>query len=231
MNLKFDEVLKTKKGGKVARVNQLDVNRARKHFADYEGKLEEMADKADAFEVTDEQSAQLATTYMAQATALKKEIDNLRKTVIAEAKTFFDSVNTFVRPFTSSLDKIIGGLKTKFGDYQLDVEMKRREEEKRAQDAAAKKQAEIDKAAKKAGIDPVTMPKPVLPKKQGPTRTGFGSASTRTKKYFEVTDFSKLPDEYKSINTKALTAAVTAGIREIPGATLKEKAIVSVRGS
>ena len=107
--------------------------------------------------------------------------------------------------------------------------MERRKAEKAAQQAAAKKQAEIDKAAKKAGIDPVKMPTPVLPKKQGPVRTGSGTASVRTKLVFDVVDFAALPDEYKMVNPKALAAAITAGIRQIPGAKLIEKPIVSIR--
>jgi len=61
-----------------------------------------------------------------------------------------------------------------------------------------------------ATIDPVVEP-------VGKASTDFGSSTERMVARVEVTDFAKLPDQWKITNEKALNAAVKAGIRDIPG--------------
>jgi hypothetical protein len=49
--------------------------------------------------------------------------------------------------------------------------------------------------------------------------------STRTRKVwtFEVVDFSKVPDSYKTISSPSIMAQVRSGVREIPGLKIYQK--------
>jgi hypothetical protein len=206
-----------------------DLEAVKKEFAIFDHALEAMTAEAEQAEVKDEGTAAKATEMMAEASGFKKAIDAKRREFTDPAYKYFSAVNSFVKPYTDKLEKMIKILKGKYGEWSHQVEMQRREAEKKAQDAAAKKQREINQAAKKAGIDPVTMPTPVLPTKQEPVRTASGTASTKFDWEFEVIDFSKLPDNYKMVNAQALRAAKKAGIKDIPGTRRKDKPVVSVR--
>lgn len=221
--------VKLEQSGPVTIPDPFDLKRAKQHFTVYDDKLAQMQKQADKAKITDEQSAAHATEMMAQANSLKKEIEKRRKHIVDDAYSFYKAVLGFSKPYEAALDKIVRTIKDKYGQWSYQVEMERRKAEKKAQEAAAKKQKEMDQAAKKAGIDPVAMPTPVLPKKQEPTRTDTGTASTKMVWDFEVMDFSQLPDKYKLVDEKAIRAAIRAGIREIPGVKIEEKPQVSVR--
>jgi len=46
---------------------------------------------------------------------------------------------------------------------------------------------------------------------------------------FEATDFAALGDEYKTVDTKTIRAAIKAGARAIPGVSIVAKRSVTVR--
>lgn len=60
-------------------------------------------------------------------------------------------------------------------------------------------------------------------------RTGEGLSSHR--KYFKVTvtDFSKIPDSYKSFDRKAVLKDARKGVKDIPGILIEEKEAIQYR--
>ena len=109
--------------------------------------------------------------------------------------------------------------------------MERRKREKAAEEAAAKLQKQVEKEAKKAGVEaPTIVPAPVE-KKETVTRTDSGaSAHIRTEwKCTAVEDFAKVPDQYKILHDPTVNAAIKSGVHNIPGLKIEEVPITVLR--
>jgi hypothetical protein len=205
-----------------------DLEKVKNNFNGFILQVDQVHSAVSQFEVKTEGDAEQFVETLGVAAQLKKAFDAERKSHIKEADQFVRSVNAFVRKYVQQLDKIIAIGKRKVGDYRMQQELKRREEEKRIQEELAARQKKIDEAAKKSGIESVTLPPLKLPKKPEPIRSDSASASTRFKKVAIVEDFAKLPDKYKMVDEKALQRAVDAGLIP-PGCAIKEQPITSIR--
>jgi hypothetical protein len=99
---------------------------------------------------------------------------------------------------------------------------KRAETERLAKEEARRRA--IQEAHEKAGHEvkaPVVLERP---------ENKIGNTQTRKVWTFEVVDFSKLPDEYKSINQVAVNQAVRSGVREIKGLKIYQEEQLSIVG-
>jgi hypothetical protein len=99
---------------------------------------------------------------------------------------------------------------------------KRAETERLAKEEARRRA--IQEAHEKAGHEvkaPVVLERP---------ENKIGNTQTRKVWTFEVVDFSKLPDEYKSINQVAVNQAVRSGVREIKGLRIYQEEQLSIVG-
>lgn len=206
-----------------------DLDAVRALIKSYDGKFADIEERAKELTVQDDDTAATATEMIAQASKLLKTLDADRKEKKKDANDYVRSVDSLFRPVNGKVKGIIDTLKKSLGAYQYKKELKRREDEKRAREAQAAAQAELDKQAKKAGVDSVELPDMVAPRTKEPIRTEIGTASTRTVWTFKILDPAKVPDNYKDINEKKINAAIKAGIREIPGIDIHEKPVVSVR--
>lgn len=166
---------------------------------------------------------------IAQTKSLKKEIEVQQDLLIAEPQKFVRSVQQFTLPFRKDLEAIEAQLKRKLGDYGYRKEMERRKAEAAAQKAAAEVQKKIDREAKKAGIEPVQVPAPVVPQEAAPVRTESGTTSYVSTWDFELVDIESVPHKYLMIDAPAIRNAIKAGIREIPGIKIFEKMAIRTR--
>ena len=175
------------------------------------------------------------TKNAAEAKSLADRLDSERKEHIKEPDTFVRGLNAFVKSFRDVLTnpKNKSGLveiaKTKIGQYQYQKELERRKKEEAARKAQEKLQAEMNKEAKKAGVEAPELPPVVLPEKQEAIRTGSGSAHMQTEWVHELTDITKVPAEYLMVDDRKVKAAIKAGIRNISGLEIKEVPKVSLR--
>jgi hypothetical protein len=206
-----------------------DLESAKAGFKKYEDELQKMALEAEALAIVDDNSAVRATEMIAQVKRLYSDLDDQRKQVIKDPDQFVRKFNAFVKVFKDKLSEIERLIKDGLGEFTYRRELKRREEERKAQEELQRKQAELDKAAKKAKVDPVTLPPQNVPRKQGPIRSSSGTASTVMVPYWEIAEIGKVPRQYLMINKSAVDQAMKSGIRNIPGIEFKEKAEVRVR--
>ena len=211
-------------------VRPLDIDAAKKPFKKYELKVAEMRQKVDVLVVDDDDSAKLATEMGSQISQIIKTLEAERKKTIQEPDGFVRAINTFFRGFRGPLDGMKSAIKKKIGDYSYKKELIRRKAEAAAQRERDRQQAELDRAAKEANVEPVKMPTMVVPRRQEPVRSESGSSSTRYKWTFEIMDREKIPGKYLMPDEKAIQNAVDAGIRDIGGVRIYEKPIVSIRG-
>ncbi len=208
----------------------LNLERAIAPFKKYEVTLAEWKKRAAALVITDETSLATATEMAAQVAGIVKKMVAEEKQTISRPDSFVKGIRTFFRKFKNPLEGIKTDLKGKVGDYSYQQELKRRADEKKAQEAQAKLQAEMDAAAAKHNIEPVKMPEMVAPKKAAPVRTESGSSSVRYKWTFEIITPALVPDRFMVVDDKAIQQAIDAGLRDITGIKIFEKPIVSVRG-
>ncbi len=230
-----------------------DLETAKKPFRKYTQKIADMKKKATALVIKDETTDKEATEMLAQIATIQKAMKLKKKGVsersdIAPALKVVAGVKALVLSFSKPLDIITKSLKSRKGTYSYQVELKRRADVKKAQDAQTKLQAKLDKQAEKEEVKPVTMPAMVVPKKPEPVRTETGSSSTRYQWTYEITDWSKVkrehleaigkaaekmaPDEKNHpVLNKVFKPMVDAGIRKVAGVRIYEKPIVSVRGA
>jgi hypothetical protein len=210
-------------GQALALVN-LNLDTAKPRFAEYLGAVQKFESEAQVMEVKDDASREAAANLAGGAKKLIKAIDNRRLEVTKEAREFTSRVNAFVDKFTSRLKSAADLAGEKELQYVKLQEMKRREAEKLAQEATAKLQKQIDKEAKKKGIEPVQVLPPVVPETQTTARTEAGITSYLAKVWtFEIVDDSDVPRIYCSADPGKIGEAVKNGVRQIQGCRIFEK--------
>lgn len=206
-----------------AKALPFDLEAAKKNFSWVHDALDRLRTEADAVAVTDETSVKGAVAMAGQVKQLTKKIEEQRKTIVEDPGGFVKSVNSFCKDFTSKLEAIEHGLKRKIADYQHRQELARREAERKAQEAAAKLQADLDKEAKERGVAPVEVALPVMPKQDTVVRTDTGmSAHVRKAWKGEIVIPDDIPREYCSPDQRKINDAVKAGLRSIPGVRIFE---------
>lgn len=190
----------------------------------YTQQLDAIFEQAQVHEVSDEQSLVKAVEMGTKVKDLWKKIEEVRKQEIQEPNGFVKSVNTFAKVFQDRLVNIEKMFKKKVADYQYHRELERREAERKAREEAEKLQKQLDKEAKKKGVEPVKVGEMVLPEAPKVTRTETGASHQRLHWTFEVVDAEKIPREYLVPDEKKIRQAVAMGLREIPGVKIFEKA-------
>jgi hypothetical protein len=206
-----------------------DMGAVREKFIEYGDQLAKMKSEAEALKVDSDISAAQATEMVGQTKKLLDEIDDERKSIVKDPDGFVRKVNAFVKVFKDRLKSIKITIDRKMDSYAYQLELKRREEEREAADELARKQKELDREAKKAGVAPVKLPQQAIPRKHESIRTESGISSVTTKIVWEIGDLAKVPRQYLMIDKKKVDQAVKAGIRNIPGIVVQEKASMSHR--
>lgn len=192
--------------------------------AAYDAEINQLLAIADAQEITNEDSEKKAIEIAAQAKMFLKRMDEERKKIISAPDAFVRGVNKLVKVFKDKIGPVEISLKKKITDFQWKIELKRREAERKAQEEYAKLQKKIEAEAKKKKVEAPPPPPPPVIKRETVTRAESGASShIRTEwKMTEIEDFSKVPDDYKTLDTKKVNATIKAGIYTIPGLKIEE---------
>jgi hypothetical protein len=202
---------------------------AKNQLMQFRAGVNAMQREATELEVADEATEKRGGEMTAQTKALKKDIEAQQDLIIGEAQKFVKSVQAFTLPFRKDLEAIEAQIKLKLSGYAYKKEMDRRKAEAAAQKAAAEAQKKIDREAKKAGVEPVQLPTPIIPTEASPVRTETGTTSYVPVWDFEVVDISQVPAKYLEVNAQAVRNAIRAGAREVPGLKIFEKFVVKTR--
>jgi hypothetical protein len=209
-----------------------DLEAAKFNLLCYRANVESMKGEATALVVEDPTGEGRGAEMTAQVKRLKKMIEQKQGDIIKEASEFVRSVQGFTLPFRKDLEAIEAEIKSKLSAYAYKKEMKRREDEAAARKAIEEAQKKINAQAKKAHIEPVQLPTPVVPQQSAPVRTESGTTSYISQWAYEVEDVSKIPARYliaDPTNKAAVNESIRAGIREIPGLRIFEKMVPRTR--
>jgi DNA-binding protein H-NS len=199
------------------------LKQAQDALAVHEAKIESLGLEIKQLEVKDAGSASLMTAKAGFLKQLLDAIDKERLLIISEPDKFVRTVNGMVLNFKKTIKKYTDLADSKMRPYQYQLELERREEEKKMQQAIAKRQVEMDKAAKKAGVERVVLPDALVPVERESIRTDTGSVSYKPVWVAKIVDPALVPREYCSPDQKKIDAAVDAGIRTIAGVEIKEE--------
>ena len=212
------------------RTNVMDLEYARRSINLSKKMVDKMAVEVEALKIVDDDSNVRGTAMVNQVNMLLKSIKQTVDNLIVEPNNYVKSVRNFAKPFNSKLDDLKRNLKQKIGDYGYHLELKRREEEKRAKEEIERRNKKLRDEAKKKGVDAPQLPKQQMPiTKKTVTRSDAGSATTHMEWSYEVIDEQIIPREYVMPDHRQIKAAIKAGSRQIPGLRIFEKPKVFTR--
>ena len=210
-------------------VVDLNIDGARRALRVFEDKVSAMEAEAKAATVNSAETAANATEMTGQTKRLMKAVDDRRKEIISEPDSFVRKVNGFVKPISDRLKAIEALLKRKLSDHAYQVELQRREIERKQNEARIELQKQVDAEAKAKGVETVVLPPVAVPIKKEPVRSDSAVSSAVMVWKHKVIDAAAVPREYLIVDELAVKAAVKAGIRTIPGVEIFEEAEMRVR--
>lgn len=210
-------------------VVDLNLDGARRVLRLFEDEVALLEGAANAIDVKTPAAAANATEMTGQIKRLAKAVDERRKEIIAEPDSFVRKVNGFVKPISDRLKALEALLKRKLSDHAYQVELQRREIERRQIEANRKLQEDLNREASEKGIAPVQVAPVAVSTRKEPTRSDSAVASSVMVWDFEVQDDTKVPRAYMMVDERLIRDAIRAGIREIPGVKIFERAEIRVR--
>ncbi len=169
---------------------------------------------------------------------------NLRKAVATKRLEYTGPIKLHLATIEASFKAIIEPLegadrlyRDKVTAFYVAEEARRVEAEKVERAKAEVARLETELKAKEQGKEvseiPATEPEkmPSVQEVSKRTEADLGSSNMRDNWTYEITDFSKLPDEYKLPNTSMLAAKArtTRGTQEVPGVKFVNRPIMVVR--
>jgi hypothetical protein len=195
-----------------------------KELEQYKPKLAELEKQAKELKVIDQETFQISIDGAGTAKGLVKAIEGRRTELGNPYREFINKVNNAAKFFTDPLKRVAQEFSRKGGDYQYQLELAEKKKQKLIEEANAKLQADLDKQAKKDGVEaPVVMPV-TLPKPETVTHTAGGHSQHLRKMWVgEIEDPKKVPHEYCVPDQKLINQAVKMGVREISGVKIYEK--------
>lgn len=211
------------------RRSDMDFEYARAALAEFEARIVEMEREAAAFRVTDEETAREATDRAGAVLAFVKKFEDRRKEIIKDADSFVRKTNQVCKPKRDRLDAVARRYKDALADYKYQEELKRREIVRKQEEERRKLQAALDAEATRLEVEPVVVAPVAVPRTAGPVRAESATSSTVMVWDFEVVDPAAVPRPYLAVDPAAIRAALKAGIREIEGVRIFERAEIRVR--
>jgi hypothetical protein len=147
------------------------------------------------------------TGIYAQARRWQKIIEDHRKEATAEARSVVNAINDKAKEFSEPLGRICEIANQKTAHYLAAVERARKAEE-----------AKINEAGAILGLDEMVH----LPQ-VAPQRGDGAMAYTKVVKKFRLSDMTKVPLKYLTINEELIQRDLDLGICEIPGVEVYEE--------
>lgn len=154
-----------------------------------------------------------ATDDLSVMSSLKKSIEERRKEYVSPLNDKVKVINNLFKTITEPLDEADKITRKKVLDYRAEQERQRREAEaiNQAKQDLARREMEL-KGEITVDTKPVEVPQP--PAKI--VRGAMGSAGTAKVWKWQVEDFAKIPDQFKTTDDKKILKAVQGG-QAIPG--------------
>ncbi len=213
-----------------------------KPFITAKTQINNLASQCKNFVVVDDSTLATAEELAKQSKKLEKLIDEKRKEA---GKPYVDAkakIDEYAKTLLSELNSGIKDLRDQILKYKQ-IQMQKAEEERKKQAAILaeqerirlEKEAELAEAVKNnkevseedvLAVESMKMQEAAIQKAvtNAPTPSGIRKIWT-----FEVEDLSKVPFEHLQLNEASVKAAISAGVREIPGIKIFQKDSLNLR--
>lgn len=194
---------------------------------------EELTNKLEIINVTDQQSLELATSHKNNARKMLQRLDEIRKGMTKPLDDAKKNIMGFFRPFEDKLNHCMDGNKDTIGTYLAEQEKIRREQEeilRKKQEAEAERLRKRAEAVKTESKREELLEKAEEAENIVPVLPEIKTEGTYTKTVwtYEIEDFNLLPNEYKIPNETMIGQVVrsTKGKLIIPGVKIFSKQTV-----
>ena len=176
--------------------------------------LHMMVAEAIELDVTNETNFRKMTSIYADSKDWEKRIEFLRKEANGPDQDRINSRNDKAKEILTPLKQLQTVAKQKCEKYQLILEQRKQEEQKK-----------IQQAVDLLGLDDVPMVAPV----EKSIRGDGAIMVSRTVRKFRTVDLSKVPLKYLQVDQEAIDRDIKLGVSEIPGIEIYEEKITQLR--
>lgn len=177
-------------------------------------KLAIVIDEVKAIEILNEDHFRKITKLYGEAKDWEKRIEFIRKEANQPDKDRINARNDRAKEILDPLKLIQEIAKEKCDRYQMILDQRRVDEEKKVQDA-------VDLL----GLDVVPLPAPVEKTVRGDGAIMY----TRTVRKFRIVDQSLIPTKYFTVDREAIEKDLKLGVAEIPGIEIYEEKQTNLR--
>jgi hypothetical protein len=176
---------------------------------------------AEAHVVQDQETADGANEILVRITAGLKEIEKKRKSFTQPLNQSLKEINATFKGITEPIMAAKNTLSSRLMSWRVAEQRRIREEQEKAQrEEERRRKIQEAHAAKghqvKEEITPVEKPMPFSVQ---------DTTKTRSQWTYEIIEEGMIPREYLSVNSAAITRAVRAGVRDIPGVKIYQKEV------
>jgi predicted phage tail protein len=181
-----------------------------------------LLEKANDIKITTAESVEEASEYGKKISAALKALEDKRTSFTKPLNESLKEINNTFKTMAAPLEEAKRRLANDIGKWQA------AERERIAKEEARRQKIADAAEAKRKEADPTFYVPAKTIEMERPDKS-IGSSQTSMRWSGEVTDFEKLPDEYKQINQVAINEAIRKGVREIPGVKIEQKPVVGFR--
>lgn len=212
------------------------VEKLREENRDLAERVDELLGGAERCAVTDMESAGKATLLGNMLHAAYKMAEERQKAAKKPHAELADAAFGFFKDWLSRLNAAKKATATKVDEFRAEQDRKAAEVRRRLEEEARERQAEADRLAASAKTDG-DLDLAVRVEQQAresaaqaaeistpEIRSSYGHLASSTKRWTHtITDPTKIPRQYMSVDEIKIRAAVTSGVRDIPGVHIYEK--------
>ena len=197
-----------------------------KELAQYKPQLAELEKQAEALEVKDSSSFQMAIDGAGTAKGLIKGIDGRKAEITNPYREFINQVNNAAKFFTEPLKRVADVFSRKSGDYQYQLDIARQKQQRAIEEANKKLQEKLNKQAEKDHVEAPTVLPVKVAKPETVIHTAGGHSQHLRKSWVgEIVEPEKVERQYCLPSQTLINQAVTQGVREMAGVKIYLKII------
>ena len=173
--------------------------------------------KAETIVIQNVDDVEEASTFLRKLKDAEIIVEDKRLEFTKPLNQSLKNINETFKEMKEPLIKARGILSAKILDWKAAEKRRRDDEEERVRKLIEEKtQLEEDEVEE---VIAATVPK---------IENTIGNVKAVKRWVFEITDFSKVPDMYKTLNIVAVNGAIRAGARDIPGLEITQKESLSI---
>lgn len=185
-----------------------------------EVQISPVVEKAQSYVVENIKDVENASAYLKEIKDMEKVVEEKRITFTKPLNESLKNINDTFKKMRQPLEQARDLLTRKILTWKR-IESERVAAEQAAYRKIQEAEAELCRLQNKTvkEEEPITI---------APVVNKIGNMQTVKRWTFELVDFSKVPDDYKSLNNTEVNGAIRSGIRDIPGLKIYQEESLSI---